>query len=92
MELAEIRKQIDEIDNQIFYLIVGRIELAKKALEVKGALGKPIYDAERERTIIEDQVKKAEKVGLPTEFITEIYKSIIKGCTQVEEELEELKD
>jgi len=87
MELPEIRKQIDDIDNQIFDLITDRVELAKKVVVAKSALGQPIYNAEREKFVIGDKVEKAEELGLPTEFISDIYKSLIKGCTQVEEKL-----
>lgn len=87
MELPEIRKRIDDIDNQIFDLLVARVELAKKVVVAKSALGQPIYNAEREKFVVGSKVEKAQDLGLPTEFIEDIYKSIIKGCTQVEEEL-----
>jgi len=87
MELSKIRKKIDNIDNQIFGLITGRVELAKEVVKEKNRIGKPIYDAEREKLVIGSKVEKAKELGLPTEFIAEIYRQIIKGCTEVEEEL-----
>ena len=89
MELPEIRDGIDKIDNQIFDLIVDRVELAKEVVKAKSALGKPIYDAERERIVIGRQVEKAEELGLPTEFIADIYKALIRGCTEVEEKIQD---
>ncbi len=87
MELNDIRDGIDKIDNQIFDLIVERVDLAREVVKAKSALGKPIYDAEREKVVIGKQVEKAEKLGLPTEFVADIYKALIRGCTKVEEEL-----
>lgn len=87
MELSDIRAKIDDIDNQIFNLITDRVELAKEVVKEKNRLGKPIYDAEREKFVVGSKVDRAKDLELPTEFISEIYKSLIRGCTEVEEEL-----
>ncbi len=89
MELNDIRDGIDKIDNQIFDLIVERVDLAREVLKAKSALGKPIYDAEREKVVIGRQVEKAKKLGLPTEFVADIYKALIRGCTEVEENIQD---
>ncbi|RJO62288.1 hypothetical protein C4544_00370 [candidate division WS5 bacterium] len=87
MELPEIRQKIDDIDNQIFDLITDRVELARDVVKEKERIGKPIYDAEREKFVVGSKVDKAKDLGLPTDFIADIYKAIIHGCTEVEEKL-----
>ena len=52
MTLAEIRKEIDEIDPQIKALFLQRMEVAKHVAEVKYASGDEIYKADREAEII----------------------------------------
>ncbi|MCQ6253713.1 chorismate mutase [Methanocaldococcus sp.] len=50
-KLSEIRKRIDEIDNQILKLIAERNSLAKEVAKVKKELGIPINDPDREKYI-----------------------------------------
>lgn len=47
-ELSEIRKQIDEIDQQLVGLFQKRLDVAKKVAESKRGTGKKVYDRERE--------------------------------------------
>ena len=56
-KLAEIRKKIDEIDNNILKLIAERNSLAKDIANIKNQLGIPINDPEREKYIY-DRIRK----------------------------------
>lgn len=52
MELSEIRRRIDAIDEEMLGLFIKRIELCKAAYMKKSGQGRPILDAKRENEII----------------------------------------
>ena len=58
-DLQEIRKQIDEVDEQIVRLFERRMKLTKEVAEYKIATGKPVFDAQRERKKLETLGEKA---------------------------------
>ena len=49
MELAEVRQEIDQIDDQLLGLFVRRMELAKDVAAAKRESGRAPYDPARER-------------------------------------------
>lgn len=63
MNLEEIRKEIDGIDNNILELLLRRMECAKKVAEVKGGKDLPIYNEKREQEILKETEKKAGNFG-----------------------------
>ena len=60
MELNEIRKEIDAIDEELAKLFVRRMACADQVAEAKRGTGKPVLDPGRERAIL---AKVAELVG-----------------------------
>ena len=60
MELTEIRKEIDGIDEELAKLFVRRMACADRVAEAKRGSGKPVLDPGREREIL---AKVAERVG-----------------------------
>ena len=82
-ELNELRKEIDELDNQILQLLEERFEVVKKVAERKKQAGLPIRDIKREEIVINS---KAEKSGLPEDFVKNLYRSIIDTAIKMEEE------
>jgi chorismate mutase/prephenate dehydratase len=50
--IESIRKEIDGIDGELLALFVRRMEAAGKMAEVKRALGRPVLDPARERSIL----------------------------------------
>lgn len=59
MELSEIRKQIDEVDNGILDLFLKRMALSEEVAVYKQAHSLPIVNREREREILRDVMEKA---------------------------------
>lgn len=57
MDLSEIRKQIDEIDDKILDLFIERMNLATEVAKYKAANNMVVFQSDRERFII-DNVKK----------------------------------
>ncbi len=59
MELSELRKEIDKIDDQLVSLFLARMEVAAKIADVKQEKGLPIYVPSREREKLLDVAQKA---------------------------------
>ena len=53
MDLASIRQEIDQIDDQIVKLLEERMQLVEEVVAYKKASGKPILDSKREEVIFE---------------------------------------
>lgn len=49
MDLMQLRKSIDDIDNQLVSLFAGRMELASQIAACKKERGLPVLDEKRER-------------------------------------------
>ena len=48
-DITELRAEIDAVDSQIIELFRQRMEISEGVAAYKQAVGKPIYDPERER-------------------------------------------
>ena len=53
MDLASIRQEIDQIDDQIVKLLEERMHLVESVVAYKKTSGKPILDTKREEVIFE---------------------------------------
>lgn len=53
LDLQEIRKQLDGIDQEMVALFEKRMELCREVAEFKIGTGKPVYDGEREQQKID---------------------------------------
>ncbi len=58
--LEELRKRIDEVDQQILGLLRQRVELVLKVGEIKREHNVRVYDPERERRILDALSARAE--------------------------------
>lgn len=63
MDLIELRKQIDEIDEQLIPLLLRRMEVAKGVAEYKVARGIPVLNEEREQQILDNVAEKCGDQG-----------------------------
>ena len=62
MELEEIRKEIDKIDNEILAMLAKRKALAKEIALIKKSRKMPILDEKREAELIKRLKKKAKEL------------------------------
>ena len=85
MSIDRLRKQIDEIDEEILTLIAKRMQKAKKIGEIKRTKGLKIKDSEREREVIEKWKRKAKELNLSKEFVEKIVKEIIRESRDVQD-------
>lgn len=74
--IDELRKNIDEIDNEIIKLLDKRFDVAKAIGEEKKKISKLVLDQSREQAIL-DKVDKLSS-DEHSKYIQEIYKKIME--------------
>ncbi|MGQ9720506.1 MAG: prephenate dehydratase [Candidatus Jordarchaeum sp.] len=85
-KLIELRKKIDEIDQQIVEFLAQRREKIRNLAEVKSKLKLKIRDQKRETQVITNSEKLAIEKGLDPNFINKIFLEIIDYGRRVESE------
>ncbi len=75
MDLEEIRKKIDLLDQQITVLLTERMEITNEVAEYKKAHQLPVYHPQREKEVI-DKVCSFTKEEYK-QALTEIYQCIM---------------
>ncbi len=88
MELADHRREIEEIDEKIISLIDQRIDVSKKIFEVKRSERKPISDPERERQVLKRAVELATERSLDAGAVRDIFQILIRMSIQKQHELQ----
>ncbi len=76
MEIADWRKKIDEMDEEIVALISKRAEAAKAIGELKRETALPVYEPQREKDVFE-HVQRINPGPLSDELMVDIYQRII---------------
>ena len=76
MDIADWRRKIDEMDEQIVQLINKRAEAAKAIGELKAKSTLPVYEPARETEVFE-HVKRVNLGPLTDEQIVDVYVRII---------------
>ena len=84
-DIKQLRKRIDEVDEQILLSLSRRTELCKSIGSVKKKQGIPIKDAPRENDVYTHIKKKAADLGLDPAQVEAIYRQIVKMCTSVQD-------
>lgn len=83
-ELKQTRELIDALDRELVSLLVRRAELAKRAQRAKEERGQGVFDAERERTMLETRAEWAEAEALPSEAVRDVFESILRFSRTVQ--------
>ncbi len=81
--LDEIRKDIDQVDEQLVQLLSRRTELAMEVGNTKRADGKPFFTPERERAVYEKLVAMNPGPLLPKQ-LKAIYREVISAAIAAE--------
>ena len=76
MEIADWRRKIDELDEQIVRLINQRAEAARAIGELKQKSGLPVYEPQREKDVF-DHIRGANPGPLTEVEIVDVYERII---------------
>ena len=84
-DIKQLRKRIDEVDEQILHALSRRTELCKSIGSVKKKQGIPIKDVPRENDVYTHIKEKAADLGLDPAQAEAIYRQIVKMCTSVQD-------
>ena len=76
MDIADWRRQIDELDVRLVELLNQRAHAAREIGKLKRNTSMPIYEPDRERIIFEN-VRKANRGPLPYSELRQVYERII---------------
>ncbi len=87
--LAEIRQQIDKIDEEIQTLIMKRAELAIQVANAKrGEEKNPVfYRPEREAEVLQRVIQRNKNGRLPNAVLTRLFKEIMSACLALQNPL-----
>jgi chorismate mutase len=83
--IEQLRKKIDEVDEQILQSLSKRTEICSSIGLVKKKHGIPIQDFPRENDVYERIREKAAELGLKPSYVEAIYRQIVNMCSAVQE-------
>ena len=84
-DIKQLRKKIDEVDEQILHSLSKRTELCKSIGLVKKKQGIPIKDLPRENDVYTNIKEKAADLGLDPAQVETIYRQIVNMCSAVQD-------
>jgi len=85
MDIADWRRQIDEIDRKLVELLSQRAKAAHEIGKLKRNIGMPIYEPDREKAVFEN-ARKANSGQLPDRDLLRIYERIMDVMRQIQRE------
>tara|TARA_Y100000310_G_scaffold345853_1_gene471436 strand:+ start:20489 stop:20755 length:267 start_codon:yes stop_codon:yes gene_type:complete len=85
MNMEELRKEIDKIDDEIINLLGKRKNLVKIIAGLKKESNKPTEDKSREQQIIERLKELSKKYSLDENFVAALYQVILKNSKEEQE-------
>lgn len=84
-DIKQLRKRIDEVDEQILQSLSKRTEICKSIGLVKKKHKIPIQDIPRESDVYAHIRKKAADLNLDPAQVEAIYRQIVNMCSAVQE-------
>jgi chorismate mutase/prephenate dehydratase len=86
MSLEELRKKIDEIDQQLVELLNERARIVVEIGKFKKETEKPVYAPDREKEVLE-KIKDANKGPLPDKTLIAVWREMMSGSFVLERPL-----
>jgi len=83
-EIKQLRKKIDEVDEQILQSLSERAEICRSIGLVKEKHGLPIQDFPRENDVYAHIREKAAELDLDPYHMEAIYRQIVNMCSSVQ--------
>ena len=84
-EIKQLRKKIDEVDEQILQSLSERAEISKSIGLLKEKHGIPIQDYPRENDVYAHIRERAVELGLEPSHVEAIYRQIVNMCSAVQD-------
>jgi chorismate mutase/prephenate dehydrogenase len=78
IKLTQLRDEIDDIDSELVTLLQRRLNVTRKVGQLKSAVGKPIFDAEREASLFTKRRLQASEAGLSPDLIEDVLRRLIR--------------
>jgi chorismate mutase/prephenate dehydratase len=85
VNLENLRKRIDELDDDILKLLDERARVVADVAKAKQASSLPTYDPERERLVLDRLAARAGR--FPAEAIRAVYREVMSACLALQEPL-----
>ncbi len=82
--LDNLRKQIDNVDDQLLRVLAKRMHIVREIGKYKKANDIQPLDKKRWQKVLEDKVIKAQKLHLSERFITKLYYVIHTYALEIE--------
>lgn len=82
--IRQLRKRIDEIDEQILQSLFERVSICKSIGLLKQKHGIPVQDFPRENDVYAHIKERASDLGLDSSCVNEIYNLIVNMCSIVQ--------
>jgi len=83
-DIRNLRKKIDEVDEQILLALGERTKLCTTIGLIKKRQGLPIRDRDREKELHTRIKKRAASMKLDTNHVEAIYRHVVEMCTSVQ--------
>ena len=83
--IKQLRKRIDEVDEQILQSLIKRTQICKSIGLVKEKHGIPIQDFPRENDVYAHIKERAVELGLEPSHVEAIYRQIVNMCSAVQD-------
>ena len=91
MSLTSLREQIDAIDDQLWQLILQRMELSRQVGEVKRQENMPIRQPNRFDELLQRRLRWAEQNGLSQEVVFAVCHALHEESVKVQMQGERIK-
>ena len=83
--IKQLRKKIDEVDEQILQYLSKRAEICRSIGLVKEKHGIPIQDFPRETDVYAHIREKAAELGLEPSHVEAVYRQIVNMCSAIQD-------
>jgi chorismate mutase len=83
-DLAVLRQRIDDVDRRILALVAERVRIVFDVAEFKRQRGLPVYDPERERTML-DSLTALAPPELEPQTVRRIFERLIDESRRLEQ-------
>jgi chorismate mutase len=85
MDIADWRRQIDELDRKLVELLSQRAKAAHEIGKLKRGIGMPIYEPDREKAVFEN-ARSVNRGPLPDRDLLRIYERIMDVMRAIQRE------
>ncbi len=75
-ELRHFRREIDQLDYQLLEILKQRMQISEKISTFKSKHNLSLFQLERFQELMQDRMNQARPLGLPSDFIAEIFNTI----------------